>query len=155
MRSHLCTGQSARGAWNKELGAFWPWRFVEGRAPVLPGALLESVCLSTDPQKWSAPWKSHRFPSLPLGFPSGMGAASTWSCSSDFLSWGRWECTAEEVKSPPWATSNVRIGRAVCCWVQWTGRLPSEGSEAGCAKELERQLEDLWGVGWGGGRMWW
>lgn len=33
------------------------------RAPVLLRALLNSVCLSSDPQKGSAPWKCQCFPS--------------------------------------------------------------------------------------------
>lgn len=41
----------------------------EDPSPV--GALLNSVCLSSDPQKGSAPWKSWHFPSLPPVFPSG------------------------------------------------------------------------------------
>lgn len=42
------------------------------RAPVLLGALLNSVCLSSDPQKGTAPWKSLCFPSLPPVLLSGV-----------------------------------------------------------------------------------
>lgn len=80
-------GQRVRETWHKGFGTFWPWRFVEGRAPVLLGAVLNSVWLSSDPQKGSAPWKSQCSPPLlPVQcelLPPGHAQVPSWVWDGD------------------------------------------------------------------------
>lgn len=152
--SCLCMGQRVRETWNKGFGTFWPWRFVGGRTPVLLGALLNSVCLSSDPQKGSAPWKSWHFPSLPPVFPSGcelvpLGHAqvTSWAGVGGSAWLGR--PSAHHKLCLTWEWQSCLL------WEQSAERLPSEGTAAGHINELERQPEVLGAVGWRGRRMWW